>query len=109
MNPFFPLFAIVCIMIFGFLFLVIGPITFLISQNAVHRCSRCLHVMGVKRCFGIPDDLSAPVWHIKLGKCAVVIGRVWAILILIAFSILSIFYVYQRPYQVRHSFFERPQ
>lgn len=31
MNPFYPLFAILCVMIFGFLFLVIGPVTFLIT------------------------------------------------------------------------------
>lgn len=61
MNPFYPILAVITIMVFGFLFLVIGPLTYLVTQNAVHRCSRCLHVMGCKSCFGIPDDLSAPV------------------------------------------------
>lgn len=127
MNNFFPIFAIVCLFIFGYLSLIICPLTYLLTQNAIHRCSRCLTYLGAKKCFGFPDHLSSPVsiyhkillliflnnlyiqiWHFRLGKCAIVMDRIYAILILIIFSIFSIFYIYSRPYILHHSFFERP-
>jgi len=64
--------------------------------------------MGIKKCFGIPDDLAAPIWHIKLGKCAIVIGRVYALLIAWSLVIVSGAYVYTRPYSVQGDFFRRP-
>jgi len=65
--------------------------------------------MGTKRCFGFPDDMSLSVWHFKLGKCAVVIGRVYAIIIFLMFTCFSGYYVYQNPYTVHHSMFEKPE
>lgn len=47
-------------------------------------------------------------WHIKLGKCAILISRVYAILILLVFSAFSIYYAYSRPFQLHHRFFDRP-
>jgi hypothetical protein len=61
MNPLFPIGAFFCFMIFGYMSFILCPLTYLITQNAVHRCSRCLQILGIKRCFGIPDDLSANV------------------------------------------------
>mmetsp|Transcript_13935 Transcript_13935/g.23699 ORF Transcript_13935/g.23699 Transcript_13935/m.23699 type:complete len:269 (-) Transcript_13935:27-833(-) len=109
MNPFFPICAVMSLLIFGYLSLIICPMTYLITQNAVHRCSRCLQTLGVKRCFGKPDDLSAPIWHIKLGKCALIIDRIYAILLLGSFAAFSVYYVYSRPYIPHHSFFDKPQ
>ena len=109
MHPLFPLSALIIMFIFGYLSLIICPVVYLISQNSVHRCSRCLQTLGVKKCFGLPDDPSQPFWHIKLGKCAILISRVYAILILVAFGAFSAYYVYSRPFQVHHRFFERPQ
>lgn len=108
MNPVFPLIALLSILIFGFLSFIICPLVYLISQNSVHRCSRCLQVMGVKRCFGLPEDPNSLIWHIRLGKCAIVISRLYAIMILIIFSIFAAFYVYTRPFSIHHSFFDRP-
>ena len=65
--------------------------------------------MGVKRCFGLPDDFSAPIWHLKLGKCAIVLGRVYALLIFASFAVLSCVYVYQNPYTIHKSMFDRPE
>ena len=48
-------------------------------------------------------------WHIKLGKCAILISRVYALLILLAFSGFAGYYVYTRPFQVHHRFFDRPE
>ncbi len=65
--------------------------------------------IGVKRCFGLPDDPSAPIWHIKLGKCQIVISRLIVLLGLGAFSIFAVYYAVAKPYTIHHSFFERPQ
>jgi len=95
-----PMFGITCIfvfMIFGFLGFIILPITYLLTQNVVHRCSRCLQKLGEKSCYGMPDDLSAPVWHFRLGKCSIVTSRLWAIIIGILSFAGSCFYVYMRP------------
>ena len=55
-HPLFLLIAIMVMLIFGFLSLIILPIGYLATKNAVHRCSRCLQKMGEKRCFGIPTN-----------------------------------------------------
>lgn len=65
MNPLFPLSVLLTLIIFGYMAFLICPLVYLVTQNAVHRCSRCLTLMGVKRCFGIPDDLNAPVSEIQ--------------------------------------------
>jgi hypothetical protein len=41
-HPLFLLIAILVMLIFGFLSLIILPIGYLATKNAVHRCSRCL-------------------------------------------------------------------
>lgn len=95
-----PLFGITCIfvfMIFGLLGFIILPITYLLTQNVVHRCSRCLQKLGEKSCYGMPDDFSAPVWHFRLGKCSIVTSRAWAIIGFILAFCGSCFYVYMRP------------
>jgi len=61
MNPFFPLAFLVILFVFGYLSIIIIPTLYLITQNAVHRCSRCLQTLGIKRCFGLPDDFNARV------------------------------------------------
>jgi hypothetical protein len=109
MNPFFPLFAMLIFFVFGYMGLIICPLSYLVTQNAVHRCSRCLQTLGIKKCFGVPDDLNAPIWHIRLGKCAIVLERVWAILILLALFGFSTYYVATKPYAIHHSFFDRPE
>lgn len=53
--------AMVVIIVFGLLSLIILPIAYLATKNAVHRCSRCLQKMGEKRCFGIPTNFSDEV------------------------------------------------
>ena len=47
-NPFFGIGALVVFAIFGFLAFIILPVAFLLTKNAVHRCSRCLQKMGEK-------------------------------------------------------------
>lgn len=49
------------------------------------------------------------IWHIKLGKCAIVMDRYYALIILTIFTGFSCTYIYSRPYSVHHSFFDRPQ
>lgn len=65
--------------------------------------------LGTKRCFGVPDDLSLPIWHFKLGKCAIVMGKWYAITILVLFSGFSGYYVYTRPYPEHHSIFDHSE
>ncbi len=60
-HPLFMLIAMVVVFIFGFLSVVILPIGYLVTKNAVHRCSRCLQKMGEKRCFGVPANLTDEV------------------------------------------------
>jgi hypothetical protein len=61
-HPLFLLIAIMVMLIFGFLSLIILPIGYLATKNAVHRCSRCLQKMGEKRCFGIPTNFQDEVY-----------------------------------------------
>lgn len=60
-NPFFGISALLIMFVFGFLAFIIVPFLYFVTKNAVHRCSRCLSKMGEKKCFGMPDDYSAPV------------------------------------------------
>jgi hypothetical protein len=122
MNPIFPICSVICFFIFGYVSFLLCPLAYLLTQNAVHRCSRCLQILGIKRCFGIPDDLGANVsifihflsnflqiYHIRLGKCAIVMERIYAILLTIIIIGTSVTYAYNKPYTLHHSFFERPQ
>ena len=56
-HPLFMLFAMLIVIVFGMLSMIIIPLGYLLTKNAVHRCSRCLQKRGEKRCFGIPDNL----------------------------------------------------
>lgn len=47
-HPLFILFGLAIVMIFGLLSFVILPIGYLLTKNAVHRCSRCLQKLGEK-------------------------------------------------------------
>ena len=109
MNPLFPIICVLTLMVFGYLALLLCPVIYLLTQNAVHRCSRCLVTMGVKRCFGFPDDFNSPIYHLRFGKCAIVLGRIYAIVILVLVSIGSGYYVYKFPYTVHHSMFDKPE
>ena len=60
-HPLFMLAALLVLIIFGLLSFIILPIGYLVTKNAVHRCSRCLQKMGEKRCFGIPTNFSDEV------------------------------------------------
>jgi len=55
-NPFFGLAALITMIVLGFLSFIILPIAYLLTMNAVHRCSRCLNRIGEKQCFGLPDN-----------------------------------------------------
>ena len=57
-NPFFAITALLCVLIFGLLSMVILPLIYMLTLSAVHRCSRCLQVLGKKDCIGLPDDFS---------------------------------------------------
>ncbi len=58
-HPLFFICAFFVLIIFGFLALIILPIAYMMSMNAVHRCSRCLQRLGEKSCMGLPEDYSA--------------------------------------------------
>jgi hypothetical protein len=57
-NAFFGIAAMLIAVVFGFLSLIILPVVYLITQVAVHRCSRCLQTLGQKSCIGFPEDFS---------------------------------------------------
>ena len=60
-HPLFGLSALAIVFIFGLLSVIILPVLFLLTKNVVHRCSRCLQQLGVKQCYGMPENLSEPV------------------------------------------------
>lgn len=101
-HPLFFISALFIFMVFGFLGLVIVPVVFLLTKSAVHRCSRCLQKMGEKQCFGLPTDPADEVWHFRLGKCSVVLSRLYAILILVVFCVIAGYYVYLHPNEDPH-------
>lgn len=96
-NPYFGILSLITLIIFGFFSVVYLPLAFFLTKNAVHRCSRCLMKMGEKSCYGLPEDYSQPIWHFRLGKCSVIIARVWAILAAFALLSAGCFYIYMRP------------
>lgn len=96
-HPLFGLAAIMVVFIFGLLSFIILPIAYFLTQNVVHRCSRCLQKLGEKSCYGMPDDFKAEVWHFRLGKCSIVTSRIYAIIAILLFSIFCCGYVYMRP------------
>jgi len=101
-SPFFSCAALMSLIIFGFLSLIILPVAYLLTQSAVHRCSRCLQTLGQKNCVGLPDDFNAPIWHFRLGKCSVVASRLYAIIGSIIFALLAGVYVYYSPMAYLH-------
>lgn len=60
-NPFFMIAAMLVILVLGFLSIIILPPAYLVTKDAVHRCSRCLQKLGQKQCVGLPDNFSDPV------------------------------------------------
>lgn len=64
--------------------------------------------IGVKKCFGLPEDFKSPIWHLKLGKCQIVIARIYVLIGLVCFSSFAVYYAITKPYTIQHSFFERP-
>jgi hypothetical protein len=60
-HPLFLMFAMGVLIIFGFLSFIILPVAYLLTKNAVHRCSRCLQKLGERQCFGIPTNFSDEV------------------------------------------------
>ena len=60
-HPLFFIGAFFIFVLFGFLSVIIIPITYLVCKNAVHRCSRCLQKLGEKQCFGLPQNFSDEV------------------------------------------------
>jgi len=96
-HPLFGLAAIFTVFIFGLLSFFLLPMLYFLTKNVVHRCSRCLQKLGEKQCYGMPDDLSAPVWEFRLGKCSIVTTRIYAIIGLILMTIGCGGYIYMRP------------
>eukprot|EP00347_Sterkiella_histriomuscorum_P017670 403348446 len=96
-HPMFMIFAIMTLLIFGFLSVVILPLAYLATKNAVHRCSRCLQKLGEKQCFGVPTNFQDEIWQFRLGKCHVVMARGYALGVLLLFTLFSVYYVYMRP------------
>ena len=101
-NQFFALICLATFVVFGLLAFFILPLVFFLTKNAVHRCSRCLQRMGEKRCFGMPDDFSQPIWHFRLGKCSIVTARIYAIIVFGLCALGSCFYIYMRPHYNLH-------
>ena len=64
-HPLFVIGAFFVILIFGFLSLIILPIAYMVTKNAVHRCSRCLQKLGEKQCFGVPTNFKDEVSFIS--------------------------------------------
>jgi hypothetical protein len=54
-HPLFIICAFFTLLVFGLLSFLILPIAYLLTKNAVHRCSRCLQKLGEKQCFGLPE------------------------------------------------------
>lgn len=103
-NKAFGIVAVVIFVIFGFLSIIILPLVFFLTKNAVHRCSRCISTLGEKSCFGLPDDWNAPIWHFRFGKCSIVTARIYAIIVMVLFAVACCVYVYLRPsYDFHHN------
>jgi len=60
-HPLFFLSSFLVFIVFGLLSAIIIPVLYLLTKNAVHRCSRCLQKLGEKQCFGIPTNLNDQV------------------------------------------------
>jgi hypothetical protein len=54
-SPAFFAISFLLIIFLGIVSLILIPLVFILTKNAVHRCSRCLQVLGEKQCFAIPD------------------------------------------------------
>ncbi len=61
-NSLFLIFALILMLVFGLIAMLMVPILYLMTKNAVHRCSRCLQKLGEKKCFGLPDSFSNDIW-----------------------------------------------
>jgi hypothetical protein len=54
--------------------------------------------MGEKKYYGLPNRFSDDIWQFRLGRCTLVIARMYGILGLISMALISSGYVYYRPY-----------
>lgn len=97
-NKYFYLFALAIVIGFGFfLSIVLIPMIYMLSKNAVHRCSRCLQKMGEKKCFGLPNSFKDEVWQIRFGKCAIVLSRFYGMLSIVMVSLILIGFTFYQP------------
>jgi hypothetical protein len=53
--------------------------------------------MGEKQCFGLPTNPNDEIWHFRFGKCALVLSRLYALVILVVFCVLAGYYLYLHP------------
>ncbi len=97
-HPLFFFAAFALLVVFGFLSFVLIPLTYLLTKTAVHRCSRCLQVLGQKQCFGVPTNLKDQIWTFRFGKCSVVISRLIAMIIFCSILAVCAYYLYIRPF-----------
>ena len=72
---------------FGWMFLFLLPLAYLLLKNAVHKCSRCLNEIGIRHMFGLPD-LRQEILIIQLGKCSIVVSRTVGIAVTVILSIV---------------------
>ncbi|CDW83654.1 UNKNOWN [Stylonychia lemnae] len=91
------LISLLSILAFGLLSTFIIPVVYLVSQIATHRCSRCLQKMGQKSWVGLPNNFSDEIWQFRLGKCSIILARLYAIIALSLVLGFCLYYVYLRP------------
>ena len=91
LSPFFYGFALISMFAFGWMFLFLLPLAYLLLKNAVHRCSRCLNEIGTRHMFGIPD-IRQEILIINLGKCSVVVSRTVGIAVTVVLSIIFLYF-----------------
>mmetsp|Transcript_16709 Transcript_16709/g.19358 ORF Transcript_16709/g.19358 Transcript_16709/m.19358 type:complete len:111 (+) Transcript_16709:189-521(+) len=78
-------------LIFGWMFLFLTPLAYLLLKNAVHRCSRCLNEIGTRHMFGLPD-IKQEILVINLGKCSIVVSRTIGIAVTVVLSIIFLYF-----------------
>lgn len=100
-NSLFLILALILMIIFGLVAMLMVPVLYLMTKDAVHRCSRCLQKLGEKKCFGLPDKFSHDIWQFRLGKCHIVLARLYAIVGIVVICGFSLWYSWMSP-----SFFE---
>ncbi|TNV76792.1 hypothetical protein FGO68_gene5664 [Halteria grandinella] len=97
MHPLFFMMALFSLIIFGLLSFILLPLAFLLTKSAIHRCSRCLQRIGMRQCYGLPKSVEDDVWQFRFGKCAVVMARLYAIILLSIIAIACLAYAWKGP------------